>query len=155
MSTAMRRQALASSSHALRIRVAEEHQQRIADELVDRGAVLEGDRRHLGEVFVEQRRQVLRLEPLGDGGEILDVGEEDRQLLALGRDGGVLLPAEDALVDLRRQVFGDLERDRGEEIVGLRELAVHPLHQRRLPSLQEDECQARQRPRGRNRSGDI
>ena len=51
-------------------------------------------------------------------GEVLDVGEEDRELLALGRDRDVLLAAEDALVDLRREILGELHRDRGEEVVG-------------------------------------
>jgi hypothetical protein len=46
----------------------------------------------------------LRLKPFRGRGEILDVGKEDRELLALGVDGDVLLPAENALVDLRGQV---------------------------------------------------
>ena len=128
---------------ALRFRIAEEGEDRIADELVDRRAVLQRDVGHLGKVLVQERRQILRLQPLRDGGEILDVGEEDRELLALGRDRHILLPAEDALVDLRRQIFCDLHRDRGEEIVGLGQLVVHALDQRRLPALQEDEGKAR------------
>jgi hypothetical protein len=40
---------------ALALRVAEEDQDRVADELVDRAAVLQRDRRHLGEVLVEIR----------------------------------------------------------------------------------------------------
>ena len=52
------------------------------------------------------------------------------------------LAAEDALVDLRRQVFGDLHRDGGEEVVGLRQLAVDPRDQRGLPPLQDDEGDA-------------
>ena len=72
--------------HALRLGVAEERQDGVADELVDRGAMLQRDLRHLGEVLVEQRGQLLRLQALGRGGEVLDVGEEDRELLALGGD---------------------------------------------------------------------
>jgi len=49
------------------------------------------------------RRVICRLEPLGRRGEVLDVGEEDRELLALGLDDHVALPAEDALVDLRER----------------------------------------------------
>jgi hypothetical protein len=69
---------------ALALRVAEEDQDRVADELVDRAAVLERDRGHLGEVLVEQPRDLLGLQPLGRRGEVLDVREEDRELLALG-----------------------------------------------------------------------
>ena len=85
------------------------------------------DRRHLREIFVEQLGDLLRLQPFGGRGEILDVGEEDRQLLALGVDGDVLLAAEDALVDLRRDVARDLHRQRGEEVVGGLQFAVHAL----------------------------
>ena len=76
---------------AARVRVAEEHDDRIADELVDRAAVAVRDRRHLGQVLVEQGSQVLRLQPLGGAGEVLDVGEEDGELLALGGDRHVAL----------------------------------------------------------------
>ena len=77
-------------------------QHRIADELVDGAAVLERDRGHFGEVLIEQLRNQLELKPLGGGGEVLDVREEDRELLALGLDRDVLLPAENAFVDLRQ-----------------------------------------------------
>ena len=40
---------------ALGLGIAEEDQHGVADELVDRAAVLQRDRRHLGEIFVEQR----------------------------------------------------------------------------------------------------
>ena len=95
--------------------------------------------RHLGQVLVEQRGQVLRLQPLGGAGEVLDVGEEDRELLALGGDRHVLLAAEDALVDLRREVLGDLHRDRRQEVVGLGQLLVHAADQARLAALHQDE----------------
>ena len=45
-------------------------------------------------------RDLLRLQPLGGRGEILDVGEENGEPLALRLDGDVLLAAENALVDL-------------------------------------------------------
>ena len=113
---------------ALGFRVAEEDQHRVADELVDGAAVLNSAIvRHFGEIFVEQLRDLLGLQPLGGRGEVLDVGEEDRELLALGVDGDVLLAAEDALVDLRRQVARDLHRQRSEEIVGGFQLAFMPL----------------------------
>ena len=117
MSQAMRRQACASARVAFGFGIAEEDQHGVADELVDGAAVRQRDRRHLGEIFVEQLRDLLRLQPLGGRREILDVREEDRELLALGVDGDVLLAAENALVDLRRDVARDLHRQRREEIV--------------------------------------
>ena len=48
-------------------------------------AMLQRDVRHLGEILVQQRGDLLRLQALGGRGEILDVGEEDRELLPLGR----------------------------------------------------------------------
>ena len=111
---------------AARLRVAEEQHDRVADELVDRGAVLERDRRHLAQVLVEEARQLLRLEQVGGLGEAGDVREEDRQLLALRRDLDILFAAEDRFVQLRRQVFRQLRRQRlerlvllGDELVGL------------------------------------
>ncbi len=96
------------------------------------------DRRHLGEILVQQRGQVFRLQALGGGGEILDVGEEDRQPLALGRDLHVALPGEDALVDLRRDIFGDLHRDGGEKVVRLRQFLVDAADLLGLISLQAE-----------------
>jgi hypothetical protein len=66
--------------------------------------VLERDVGHLGKVFIEQRRELLRLQAFRGCGKILDIGKEDRELLAFGVNGHVLLAAEDALVDLRREV---------------------------------------------------
>ena len=59
------------------------------------------DSRHLRKILVEQLRDLLRLQPLGGGGEILDVRKEDCQFLSLGMDGDVLLSAENAFVYLR------------------------------------------------------
>src|SRR3546814_2653446 len=60
--------------------VAEEGEDGIADELIHRRAVRLGDRRHLGEVLVEEIGQLFRLQLFRHRGEVLDVGEEDRQL---------------------------------------------------------------------------
>ncbi len=49
MSSAMRRHALASSILARSLWIAEEDQDRVADELVEGAAVIERDLRHLGE----------------------------------------------------------------------------------------------------------
>ena len=102
----------------------------------------QGDRRHLGQVLVEQCGQVLGLQPLGGAGEVLDVGEEDGELLALGGDRDVLLAAEDALVDLRRQILGELHRDRRQEVVGLGQLLVDAADQAGLAALHQDEGEA-------------
>jgi hypothetical protein len=50
--------------------IAEEDQHGIADELVDGAAIIMSDRRHLREIFVEELRQLLRLQPFGRGREI-------------------------------------------------------------------------------------
>ena len=55
---------------ASRLRIAEEHHDRVADIFVYGGAMLERDIRHLGEVTVEQVGEVLRLELVGGLGEI-------------------------------------------------------------------------------------
>jgi hypothetical protein len=103
---------------SLGFRVAEEDQNGIADESVDRAPVLESDGGHLGEVFIEERGHLLRLQALRSSGKILDVRKEDGQLLALSMDGYVLLAAEDALVDLGREIPRDLPGYGGEELVG-------------------------------------
>ncbi len=104
--------------------------------------MLEGDGGHFREVFVEQKRNLLRLHALGSRGEILDVGEEDRELLALGVDRDVGLTGEYALVDLRREVPRDLGRHRGEELVVRLELAVHAVDRGCLAPLQGNESEA-------------
>ena len=126
---------------ALGVRIAEEDQHGVADEFVDGSAMRQGDLGHFGEILVQQFGDLFRLQAFGRGGEILDVGKEDRQPFALGMDGDVLLPAENALVDLRRQIARDLHRHRSEKFVGGFELAVHRLDQRRLTALQDDEHQ--------------
>ena len=85
--------------------ITEENQNGITDELVDGAAVFLGNLSHVGKVFIKQRGQVFGLKPLGGGGKILDVGEKDGELLAFGGDGHIALAAEDAFVDLRRNVF--------------------------------------------------
>ena len=104
--------------------------------------MLERNRRHLGEVLVEHQRELLRLQALGGHGEILDVGKEHRELLALGVNGDVFLAAEDALVDLRRQIARDLHRQRGQEFVVGLELGIHAADRLGLPVLRGDEGDA-------------
>src|SRR5215213_4772540 len=104
--------------------VAEEHHDCVADIFVDRRAVLERDLRHLGQVVVEELGQVLGFHLVGGLGEAGDVGEADRQLLALARDGDVLAAGEDRVVDLRRQVLGELARERLERRRFLRQVGL-------------------------------
>ena len=95
-------------ARAARFRIAEEQHDGVADELVDGRPVLEGDRRHLAQVLVEQARQLLRFQEVRGFREARDVREEDRQLLALRCDLDALLAAEDRPVQLRRKVFRQL-----------------------------------------------
>ena len=133
---------------AARLGVAEEDDDRVPDELVERAAVAGRDRGHLGQVGVEQRRQLRGLETLGRGREVDDVGEEDRELLALRRHLHVLVADEDAAIELGREIVPELRRDRREERVRLRELAVHARDERRLPALAHDEREAEERRTG-------
>ena len=55
----------------------------MADELVDRAALGQGDLRHFGEIFVDQFGDLFGLQPFGGRGEILDVGKEVVSLLRL------------------------------------------------------------------------
>ena len=95
-----------------------------------------------GEIFVEELRDRLRLEPFRRCREILDIGEKDRKLLALGVNGYVLLSAENALVDLRRKVARYFHRQRSKEVVGRFEFRIYAADNGGLASLQGDEKQA-------------
>ena len=68
---------------AFGFRIAKENQDGVTDEFVDRAAMLERDVGHLGKIFVEQQRELLRLQSFGGCGKILNIGKEDRELLAL------------------------------------------------------------------------
>src|SRR5262245_65052772 len=93
---------------ALGLRIAKENEDRVTDEFVDRAAVLERDFGHLGKVFIEQQRELLWLQAFRGCGKIIDIGKEDRELLAFGMNDDVLLAAEGALVSLRRAVGRDV-----------------------------------------------
>ena len=95
---------------ALAVGVAKEHHHAVTDELVDGATVFDGDLRHLVEVVVEHVGEGFGLEFFGQLGEALDVGEEHRDLLALGAQGDVLLAGEDGFPDLGREVFGQVVR---------------------------------------------
>src|SRR5205814_2135241 len=82
----------------------------------------------------------LGLQTLGSCREILDVGEKDRELLALGLNGYILLTAEDALVDLRGEIARNLHRKRREKLVGGLELPIHALNRERMAALEHEEA---------------
>jgi hypothetical protein len=107
--------------HALGFRVAEEGYHGVADILVDRGAIVQSDPRHLSQIAVEHRGELLGFEVLGGRGEIGDVGEEDGELLAVRRDLDALGAGEDRLIDLRREIFRELVGERLELLVLLRD----------------------------------
>ena len=98
--------------NAQRRRIAEEHDYGVADVFVDGRAVLQRDLRHFGEIVVEELGEVLELHFVGDFGETDEVGKANRELLALADDLDVLLAGEDRIVNLRRQVFRELGRQR-------------------------------------------
>jgi hypothetical protein len=85
---------------------------------------------------------------LGGRREILDVGEENGELLALGVDLDVTLPGEDRFIDLGAQVLRYLHRHRGQEVVGAREFLVHHPDLVRLAALHDDDADARCRREG-------
>jgi len=70
--------------------------------------MLERDLRHLGEVLVQVLGQRFRLQVFRSLREALDVTEEDGELLAPRGDPGIVVAGENGLMDLRRQVFGEL-----------------------------------------------
>ena len=72
---------------------APERHDRVADELVERAAVLEDHLHHLGEVLAQELGDRVRAHALGDGGEAADVAEEHggRTPLAALTDGLSLL----------------------------------------------------------------
>jgi hypothetical protein len=73
-----------------------------------RGAVVERDPRHLGEVLVEQLGDVLGFQRVGSLGEARDVGEEHSELLAPAGELDLLPALEDRGVDLRREILREL-----------------------------------------------
>ena len=93
-----------------RFGVAEEDHHRVADELVDGAAMPARDLGHFREISVDVVGQHFGLHHRGDAREALDVGEEDREQLALGLDLAGLLAGENGLVDLLGQVARKLLR---------------------------------------------
>jgi hypothetical protein len=59
---------------------------------------------------IEQIGEVFGFELFGRLGEVDDIGEEDGQLLARRCDADILRAGEDRVIDLRREIFGELGR---------------------------------------------
>src|SRR5262244_677045 len=114
MSNAIARHAFASLTTPRDSGSPKNTEDRVADELVDRSAVRRRDRRHFGQIFVEQRREFFRLHPLRARREVDHVREEYRELLALGGDLDVLA-GENAAVELRRNIFRNFSCQAREE----------------------------------------
>ena len=127
--------------HAMGLRVAKEHHHRVADELVERAAVLEHLSGHLLTVAIEPPGQLLIAQLLGAIAKANDVGEEHRQRLLRGRQQGVFLALEDGLEDVR----GDVARRLLGEVLQV---------QMRLPQ-REVRVDARKQLRGVERLPDI
>ena len=91
----------------------------VADELVERAAVLEDHLHHLAEVFAQEPGHRVGAHRLGDRGEAADVAEEhgDRPALAAQPDRAVLL----------RDLAGDVGREVALEVRADRRLAPDPL----------------------------
>jgi uncharacterized protein YacL len=83
----------------------EEEKHCITDKLVDGRAVLKRNHGHLGEVMIENVRQLLRFQIVRRFGEACDICETDRKLFSFGRDLDVLLAFKDGLKNLRRQIL--------------------------------------------------
>ena len=90
-------------------RIAKEDQHSISNELVQRAAVLQDHACHAIEVAIQDEGHVLRLHALGLIGESDDIGKEYRELLPAAADSRVLSPLENGLVDLPREIPGELK----------------------------------------------
>jgi hypothetical protein len=131
----MRIQALASSASPLDSGSPKKDQHGVTDKFIDRAAMFERDVGHLGKILVEQSGNLFGLQAFRCRGKILDVGKKDRKFLALGVDRYVLLTAENALVDLRRQIARNLHRQCRQKFIRGLEFAIDAANRRRLASL--------------------
>ena len=93
---------MASSATPFRFWIAEEQQHCIADKFVDGCAMLKRNHGHLGEVMIENVRQLLQFQVVRRFGEACDIGEADCKLLSFGGDLDVLFASKNRLINLRR-----------------------------------------------------
>src|SRR5262249_38296671 len=80
---------------AFGFRIAKEDENGVADVFVYRATELESDLRHLGQIVVEELRQILRFQTFSRFGETFEVREKDRQFLSPARDCNVAATGED------------------------------------------------------------
>src|ERR1700687_339391 len=81
-----------------------ERHHRVADELVERPAVLEDHGDHLGEVLGEQAGDLVRAHLLGERGEAADVGEQDDDFALGAAELHLALGAGDLTGEIRGEV---------------------------------------------------
>jgi hypothetical protein len=102
----------AHRAHGVLLRVgapgcAEEDHDAVAFEVVDRRSMGLGALGHLLEVVIEDEREVLGIEFVGEFGEALDVGEEDRELDAVDPEPVLSVPTVQSIGDGRGDVAAD------------------------------------------------
>ena len=85
-------------------RRAEQHMQRVADDLGDGALVGENDVRHAGEIVVEQLAEHARLDRFDERGEAGDVGEKSGDLAALPGEADPVRIAREPLREVGREV---------------------------------------------------
>jgi len=72
--------------------------------------MFEGDPGHLREILVQEARKILRLQIFGNLREILNITEEDGELFTLGFERDILTTGKNGLIDLWREILGELQR---------------------------------------------
>src|SRR6516164_9520711 len=115
---------------------------RVPNKLVDGATVSECNFGHLCEISIEQLGNLFWLETFCNPRKILNVREKNCKLFPLSVNCHVLLSAENAPVDLGRQVSRDLRRQRIQKIVLCLKFDVHRANRRRLPPLHRNEKRA-------------
>ena len=96
---------------AFGLRVAKENQHSVSDELVQSAAVLQHHAGHAIEISIQDEGQIFRLHAFGLIGESGDIGKEHGEFLAAAADPRVLPALENRLIDLPRQIPGELQRE--------------------------------------------
>ena len=79
----------------------------VADELVDRPAMIEHDVAHPVEIGVEQRRDAFRRQAVAQGGEALDVGEQCVELALFAGQAELGRIAQNLCGDVAGEVFAE------------------------------------------------
>lgn len=95
---------------ALALGVAEKYHYCVTNILISGSAILEGYSRHLIQIVIQGIGQVLGFKTLCDGGKAHQIRKKYRQLLARAGQTDGLVTAKNRLVNLRREIFGQLIR---------------------------------------------